>query len=191
MTERKPAPEGPLFARKGEATPAPAVGYVSVRILQGKPERRRGEGEREGPERRLSAFERLFGVAASAALAPAAEVAPQAPPAAAPEAPPPALRQAPGGTEASGAGPSLSLLIHRHLQPKAPSPAPPPAAAAAPPWAAPAERPAPKSKATPGKRHQLTVRIPESEYERFKALADATGQTNQDILAKAVHDILD
>lgn len=40
-------PRPSLFARKGEAEPAPAVAYVSLRQMQGKPERRE-----EGPDRR-------------------------------------------------------------------------------------------------------------------------------------------
>lgn len=48
MTEPQTAsPRSSLFARKGEAAPSPAVAYVSVRQLQGKPERRA-----EGPDRR-------------------------------------------------------------------------------------------------------------------------------------------
>ncbi len=67
MTERdQTSAESPLFARKGEAVPAPAVAFVSLRQLQGKPEHRGGEPDRreqqhahrhdegpvDGPERR-------------------------------------------------------------------------------------------------------------------------------------------
>ena len=51
MTERdKTSGESPLFARKGEAVPAPAVAFVSLRQLQGKPEHRRGEPDRRGDQ---------------------------------------------------------------------------------------------------------------------------------------------
>ncbi|MCH9019223.1 MAG: hypothetical protein IIA73_02515 [Proteobacteria bacterium] len=62
MTERDSTRgESPLFARKGEAIPAPAVAFVSLRQLQGKPDERGGEPDRraqqhdggpvDGPER--------------------------------------------------------------------------------------------------------------------------------------------
>lgn len=48
MTEHtNTSPRPSLFARKGEAEPAPAVAYVSLRQMQGKPDRRE-----EGPDRR-------------------------------------------------------------------------------------------------------------------------------------------
>ncbi len=51
MTERHTTSgESPLFARKGEAVPAPAVAFVSLRQLQGKPEHRGGEPDRRGDQ---------------------------------------------------------------------------------------------------------------------------------------------
>ena len=51
MTERDSTRgESPLFARKGEAIPAPAVAFVSLRQLQGKPEHRGGELDRREQE---------------------------------------------------------------------------------------------------------------------------------------------
>ncbi len=51
MTERDTTRgESPLFARKGEAVPAPAVAFVSLRQLQGKPEHRGGEPDRRGEQ---------------------------------------------------------------------------------------------------------------------------------------------
>lgn len=54
MTEHRKTSQRPsLFARKGEAEPAPAVAYVSLRQMQGNPERRD-----EGPDRRAQWGER-------------------------------------------------------------------------------------------------------------------------------------
>ena len=55
MTEPKTASsQSSLFARKGEAEPSPAVAYVSLRQLQGKPDRRQERPERRGDQRHLA-----------------------------------------------------------------------------------------------------------------------------------------
>ena len=178
-TERNgAAPNKALFARKGEATPAPAVGYVSVRVLQGGHERRSEERPYDGPDRRRSTFERLFGTRSQAPPAP--EVRPEAPEKTAPEREP-------------GIRSALSLLIQRHGA--APAPRPVPAAPqrdeATPrrPLPTPKTRippPPPARPARRGKRRQLTLRLYPGDHRRFKALAKRTGRTNQDVLAAAV-----
>ena len=56
MTATNPAAAfiGSLFASKGNATPSPAVAYVSLRQLQGKPERRTSRSDDHGPAEELT-----------------------------------------------------------------------------------------------------------------------------------------
>ena len=55
MTEPKTASsQSSLFARKGEAAPSPAVAYVSLRQLQGKPDRRKERPDGRRDQRHLA-----------------------------------------------------------------------------------------------------------------------------------------
>ena len=189
----------PLFARKGEAAPAPAVGYVGINDLRGKLDRRQAQRSYDGGEQRHSVLDEIVGEAAPGTAEPEPVPAPQ-----------PAPRAAPAPV---GAGGSLATLIHRRGGPRpqapgsrtsAPEAAPPPQAKApqrpmskAPaarqasePAAAAAPAPAQAKAAKPGRtrkrpRRQLTVRLPVEQFARFSALAKQGGHTYQDILATA------
>jgi predicted DNA-binding protein len=152
----------PLFARKGEAAPAPAVGYVGVNDLRGKLDRRQAQRPYDGGERRHSVLDDIAG-----------EVAPQ-----------PTPRAAPAATGAEG---SLAKLIHRRGGPRRKAPAArqaskPPATASPARAQAKAAKPGRKRKRP---RRQLTVRLPVEQFARFNALAKQSGYTYQDILATA------
>ncbi len=187
----------PLFARKGEAAPAPAVGYVGINDLRGKLDRRQAQRSYDGGEQRHSVLDKKAGEVAPGTAQPV-------------PVPQPRARAEPAAT---GAGGSLATLIHRRGGPRpqapgsrtsAPEAAPPPQAKApqrpvskAPaarqasePAAAAAPAPAQAKAAKPGRtrnrpRRQLTVRLPVEQFARFNALAKQSGYTYQEILATA------
>ncbi len=200
----------PLFARKGEAAPAPAVGYVGIDDLVGKLNRRRAQRPYDGGERRHSVNDDIVGDDAPGTDEDAP--APQPTPGAAEDAPAPQPRP-PAAPATGGAGGMLASLIHRRGDPwspasesltSAPEAAPPPQAmapqrpvskppaarqASEPPAAA-SPAPAQAKAAKPGRkrkrsRRQLTVRLPVEQFARFNALAKQSGYTYQDILATA------
>ena len=189
MKKPKPAPPlGSLFARKGEAAPAPAVGYVGVTDLEGRFNRRRAQGDLDYGERRHgdSAPEQPPAQAPAGKRAKAAA----AKPAAKPEPAPPSHREY---------RTSLSSLILRRRPAnasQAPATAPParPAAAAGaptpeaaradqgPPLAPPVRR---------GKRRKLTLRLEQDHYKRIRDIVQSTDTTYQDVLSTAVARFLD
>ncbi len=159
-----------LFARKGDAAPAPAVGYVGIDDLRGKLDRRQAQRSYDGGERRHSVLDDIVGEVAPGTAEPAP--APQPTPRAAPAAP--------------AAGGPLAALIHRRGGPR---PQVPPSPTSAP-AAAPSPAPAPAKAAKPEDkrkrpRRQLTVRLAAKQFARFNALAKQSGYTYQDILATA------
>lgn len=184
----------PLFARKGEAAPAPAVGYVGISDLRGKLDRRQAQRSYDGGERRYPVLDEIVGEAAPGTAEPE---------------PVPAPRTAPAPV---GAGGSLATLIHRRGGPRPPAPeslTSAPEAAALPQAEAPrgrvSEAPAARQASVPAAaspapgqakaakperkrkrpRRQLTVRLPVEQFGRFNALAKQSGHTYQDILATA------
>ncbi len=177
----------PLFARKGEAAPAPVVGYVGVTDLRGKLNRRQAQRPFDGGERRHSALDSIVGEVAPDTVEPASQ-------------PPP---------PAAAAGGSLAWLIHRRVDPRPRDPGSRP-----PPRGAPPQGPGPRAAELPAAatspssveatakgakparkrkrpRRQLTVRFPIDEFARLEALAKETGQTYQDILATATNAYLE
>lgn len=109
--------QNPLFARKGDATPAPAVSYVGVTDLRGKLNRRKERSGYEGADRRQTVLDGIVGGSAPGTVEAVPEVAPPPAPAAEP-APPPPRAPAP-----SAVGGMMAGLIHRRGTPKAPPPA--------------------------------------------------------------------
>lgn len=169
----------PLFARKGEAAPAPAVGYVGISDLRGKLDRRQAQRSYDGGEQRHSVLDEIVGEAAPAPVGAGGSLAtlihrrggprPQAPGSrtSAPEAAPPPQAKAPQRPV------SKAPAARQASEPAAASPAPAQAKAA---------KPGRKRKRP---RRQLTVRLPVAQFARFSALAKQGGHTYQDILATA------
>ena len=197
MTDQtKFSPRPSLFARKGEAEPAPSVAYVSLRQMQGKPDRREAEPDRraqwgDGLDNRKSPdicdrrgsdhgnrrhFTPRSGLAVGQRFVPwtAHENKADAPEGAA------CKRQ----TKTSLS--TLSSLIHRRrdgdVQPasRAPEPAPVPVVATASP--------------TPYKRkiirRQVTVRLEINQFLKIKALAEHGEKFRQTVMAAAIADYL-
>ncbi len=177
----------PLFAHKGEAAPAPAVGYVGIDDLRGKLNRRQAQRSYDGGEQRHSVLDNIVGEVAPDTVEPASQP------------PPPAAGAAVGG--------SLAWLIHRRVDPRPRDPGSrPPPRGASPQGPAPraaglpaaATSPSPAEATAKGAkperkrpRRQLTVRLPIDEFARFEALAKETGQTYQGILATATNAYLE
>jgi hypothetical protein len=195
MKKPKPAaPLGSLFARKGEAAPAPAVGYVGITDLEGRFNRRRGQanldcGERRHPERAPEPPP-AQAPAGKRAKAPAAKPEPE------PEPEPPSHGEY---------RTSLSSLILR----RRPANASQPTAASTPPEQRARERPASGAgDAAPeparadqgpplappvrrGKRRKLTLRLEQDHYKRIRDIVRDTDSTYQDVLSTAVARYLD
>lgn len=153
MTDHtKISPQPSIFARKGEAEPAPAVAYVSLREMQGKsdrrddaPDRRAQWGERQGngnstdgrsPQRRVftaggTDHDGRRHYTPRSGLAMGQQYVPWAPPEETAEAPKKTARSRRGTPSVA----TLSALIHRHQDggvkaaARAPAPAPRPIAA--------------------------------------------------------------
>lgn len=165
---KPPAALSSLFARKGEAAPAPAVGYVGVTDLEGRFNRRREQAGLDYGERRHgdSAPEQR----PAQAPAPAAKRAKA--PAAEPEPPPPSHGEY---------RTSLSSLILRR-RPANASQAPAARPDQGPPLAPPVRR---------GKRRKLTLRLEQDHYKRIRDIVQDTGTTYQNVLSTAVARFLD
>lgn len=206
-----------LFASKGEASPSPGVGYLTVRQLQGLPERRapRPADGFSDPDRRTPVSP-TFGRRpddATAAIPDGAAQGAEPHPAAHGEAraglsglirrrsrPIPAAPARTATSLAAAQSPAVPGSRTTPATAEAPLPlrqgverpeplAPRPSAAPVPPPAAVDGRPQ-TARRTPVKRYKLTVRLEESIFGRVRALAARSGRTYQSILASAVHTYL-
>ena len=191
MKKPKPAaPPGSLFARKGEAAPAPAVGYVGVTDLEGRFNRRREQVGLDYGERRHTniAHEQR------PAQAPAGKRAKAPTPE--PEPPPPShgeyrtslssliLRRRPANasqtpvatapTERRAGERPATAAGDLGPEPVRPDPGPP--------LAPPVRR---------GKRRKLTLRLEQDHYKRIRDIVQNADTTYQDVLSTAVARFLD
>ncbi len=206
MTEPKTASsQSSLFARKGEAEPSPAVAYVSLRQLQGKPDRRDERPEHRRDQRhpaKQGSSPEVPGQRSGERrhYTPASGLAFGQPP----EPWRPDASQA--ATAERGAAPGwspLSSLIVRHGV-AAPPPEPPPArtkidplkylstagtggrrTAAAPSPAEPC-KPLAAKRSTYRKRKKLTLRLGPKRFEQFEKISKSSGRTYQSILSAAI-----
>ena len=198
MTDHtKISPQPSIFARKGEAEPAPAVAYVSLREMQGKsdrrddaPDRRAQWGERQGngnstDEQVLQ--RRVFTASGTdhdgrrhytprSGLAMGQQYVPWAPSEEEPEAPKKTARSRRGTPSVA----TLSALIHRHqdggvkaaARQPAPAPAPRPIAATESPVTPPPE----DHSATPRAPEERIAASPTKIDMSYLSAAGAQGQ---------------
>lgn len=190
----KPAARlGSIFASKGEAIPAPAVAYVGLRQLQGRPERRKEEPTKFGPPDQSADRAPAWKGTNRRHFPPEDDFGkpPELPAAAAPATSP------------------LSSLIARHRVPRA-SPPPPLPREQTPPAQAASRVEVAKYTPTPVthelaptqsepvgplakriKRKKLTVRLERDIFQGFKDLAYRGDCTYQSILEAAIRAYLD